>query len=107
MKILRNIFICVFVTGALFFLWRIPEQMTGAAEETQTDREEMPYVSEHSYYIKSKSGNVIVYNKDHTVYEFTDLDMEYLPDEVENQLIQGIYFRDQEDLYEFLETYSS
>ena len=107
MKILRNFFICVFITGALFFLWRIPGQMTGAAGETQTDRVEMPYASDHSYYIKSKSGNVIVFNNDHTVYEFTDLDLEYLPDDVEKQLIQGIYFRNQEDLYEFLETYSS
>ncbi len=107
MKMIKTIFFCVFLACVLSFLWRIPENMTGAAEETRIDKAEKPYLSEHSYYIKSKSGNVIIYNKDHSVYEFTDLDTEYLPDEVENQLIQGIYFEDQEDLYEFLETYSS
>ena len=57
--------------------------------------------------MKSEGEHIIVYNKDHSVYEYTDLSPELLPETLADELIQGVYFRDQQDLYEFLETYSS
>jgi len=89
MKRKKILFLCFFGLGAaVFFL-----SMKGK--------------DDHSYFIKTENGNIVIYNKDNTVYEYTDLEPEFLPEEVTKELIQGIYFQDQEDLYEFLETYSS
>ena len=69
--------------------------------------DEIPVTFNGSYYMKSQGSHIIVYNRDHTVYEYTDLQKEFLPENVVYELVNGIYFQDQEDLYEFLETYSS
>ena len=107
MKIWKIIFMCVFITFAAFFFWQLVEKDMDIAGKTLVHSDEKEEPASHLYYMKNQGGNIIVYNKDHTVYEYTDLQPEFLPLKVAEELNQGVYFRSQEDLYDFLETYSS
>lgn len=60
------------------------------------------------YYIKLSKGCITVYYSDKkTVYEYTDIDFNSLPSQVAADVIGGMEIRDEKELYDFLETYSS
>lgn len=62
----------------------------------------------YKYYLTFKDGCVIVYYIDKkTVYEYTNIYVESLPEEVQKQLYKGKYITDLDSLYDFLENYSS
>ncbi len=62
----------------------------------------------HKYYIKLSKGCITVYYSDKkTVYEYTDIDFNALPSDVAADVLAGIRIRDEKELYDFLETYSS
>ena len=103
----KIILMCVLISFAAVFFVGLVEEDREAERKTLVHSNPLPLSEESSYYMKSQGSSIIVYNKDHTVYEYTDLQKEFLPEHVVYELIQGIYFQDQEDLYEFLETYSS
>ena len=42
-----------------------------------------------------------------TVYEYTDIKVEILPEEIQKQIRSGNYITDIQQLYNFLENYSS
>lgn len=107
MKMMKFIFLCVFVLGTAFFFLRLVEKDNEIGEKNLVHSESALSDHGHTYYMKMKNDNIIVYNKDHTVYEYTDLEPEFLPEDVKKNLVSGITFQNQEDLYEFLETYSS
>ena len=61
-----------------------------------------------SYCIKNDSGMLSVYNgAANEKYFDTGVYFEELPDEVKNKVINGLYFFNETDLYDFLESYSS
>ena len=63
---------------------------------------------EYLFYLKIERGNVTVYQiEDDQVYAYTDIKMVYLPDEMQLEILNGKYFENIGELYEFLETYSS
>lgn len=65
-------------------------------------------VSDHSYYLKDLHGYVAVYLQDGTtIYEITDLSVNNLPEKVREDLKNGLYLDSAEELYGFLENYSS
>lgn len=65
-------------------------------------------VSDDAYYLKELHGYVAVYLQDGTtLYETTSLSINNLPDEVQQDLKNGIYLKSAEELYGFLENYSS
>ena len=65
-------------------------------------------VSDDAYYLKELHGYVAVYLQDGTtLYETTSLSVNNLPDEVQQNLKNGIYLKSAEELYGFLENYSS
>lgn len=102
----------IILTCAIFVLaggisLRYMETENGMERKLSVQSDEFPETFNGSYYMKSQGSHIIVYNRDHTVYEYTDLQKEFLPENVVYELVNGIYFQDQEDLYEFLETYSS
>ena len=47
------------------------------------------------------------YSDKKTVYEYTDIDFNSLPSEVAADVIGGMEVKDEKELYDFLETYSS
>ena len=42
-----------------------------------------------------------------TVYEYTQIPIHLLPDDMKEQVMNGYYLDNEEDLYNFLENYSS
>lgn len=62
----------------------------------------------YKYYLSSENGCVIVYYIDKkTVFEYTNILVETLPEEIRKQIQRGKYITDIDSLYDFLENYSS
>ena len=60
------------------------------------------------YYAKSFNGTVVILQGDEkTVYEYTNISVNILPQEIQNDVKNGYYLEDDNALYNFLETYSS
>ena len=61
-----------------------------------------------SFYLVMKEGQVIIYNEpDRTFYDYADINIELLPPEIFEQLKLGLYIDGENELYDFLQTYSS
>ena len=60
-----------------------------------------------AFYMRTNGQQVIIYNSDNSIYECSDLELFVLPKELIEELTEGKYFDSQEELYEFLETYTS
>lgn len=76
----------------------------GKKESLQTSNE----AKNASYCIKNDSGMLSVYNGAASEKYFdTGVYFEELPDEVKNKVTNGLYFFNETDLYDFLESYSS
>lgn len=64
--------------------------------------------TELCYYIKNTDGYVTVYESDgQTVYEYTSILVEELPEKIKTQLQTGIKVSTPSQVYGFLENYSS
>ncbi len=62
----------------------------------------------YQYYIKDEDGRLVVYEtKTQDIYAQTGIETETLPVEIQSKLETGIFFQTEEDLYNFLESYSS
>ncbi len=62
----------------------------------------------YEYYIALFDNEVVVYYSDKkTVFEYTGISAEHLPETELRKLNYGIYVKDQEELYGILENYSS
>ena len=86
-----------------------PEEV---AQEMVTDTEKMTESMSHlsytKYYVQASEGYVDIYQADHeTVYCETSIRVEHLPEELQSSLEEGIALYSDEELYEFLENYSS
>lgn len=63
---------------------------------------------ENQFYICSKNGLVVVYYSDlKTVYEYTDIRLDGLIDEVRQSIETGFYVKDIQEVYSILEGYTS
>ncbi len=106
------------VTFAYQYSYRIARERTQArleaAEEVKKAQSEETVTADgHAlkddcYYLKNVNGYVGVFLSDKkTAYEYTDILCEELPQTVQEELVNGKYVETQEDLYGFLENYSS
>lgn len=60
------------------------------------------------YYAKSFNGTIVILNGDNkTVYEYTQITIDNLPENLQNAVLDGYPLDNEEDLYNFLENYSS
>ncbi|WP_099467633.1 hypothetical protein [Konateibacter massiliensis] len=67
-----------------------------------------PYADNYKYYMVAENGYVTVYYIDKsTVYEYTNIVVDELPDELKEEVQNGKYISSLDDLYNFLENYSS
>ena len=65
-------------------------------------------LKEDCYYLKSLNGYVVVYlNDKKTVYEYTDIPLDGLPETLQQEIHNGKYVETSAALYGFLENYSS
>lgn len=83
-----------------------------AQEEAEVKRETHTVPADankkEGYYLIEEDGFLVVYASDRkTVYEYTDIAYDDLPENVRNEIRYGKYIRSQADLYGFLENYSS
>ena len=63
---------------------------------------------EQGYFIGLKDNAVIVYLEDRSeVYEYTNIEAWSLPLDVRSDLVEGIYVENEQELFDFLQTYSS
>lgn len=61
-----------------------------------------------AYYLMELNGYVVVYLSDKTtVYEYTNIAVEHLPEEIREEIDAGKEIATDEELYGFLENYSS
>lgn len=59
------------------------------------------------YYLLYTRERVEIYTGDGVLYDYADVKTELLPEETFSELKQGMYIRGDEDLYDFLQAYSS
>ena len=60
------------------------------------------------FYLYNLNGYIVVYENDHqTIYEYTNIVVDELPENLQKELKNGKYIPNQEELYGFLENYSS
>ena len=82
-----------------------PEEV---AADTEKMTESMSHLSYTKYYVHASEGYVVICQADHeTVYCETSIRVEHLPEELQSSLEEGIALYSDEELYEFLENYSS
>ncbi len=73
----------------------------GAVRQPQT-------ASGETYYLMLQNGQVRIYREDgRTFYDYADVDLEIMPVEIVEQLKLGLYITGEDELYDFLQTYSS
>lgn len=61
-----------------------------------------------NFYLAAFDGRVVVYLEDkRTLYIQTDIMLDILPDEVQSEIIGMMFITGEEELYDFLESYSS
>ncbi|MGN0425553.1 MAG: hypothetical protein ACI4FY_09575 [Acetatifactor sp.] len=79
-------------------------------EHEESDGEEAPDLPQHvgGFYLGVYDNRVVVLeaNKE-TIYLETDIETESLPEEVKQLLISTLWVQDEEELYSYLETFSS
>ncbi len=60
------------------------------------------------FFAKSFNGTVVIMRGDEkTVYEYTQISISLLPEQLQAEVMEGYYMEDERALYNFLETYSS
>ena len=60
------------------------------------------------FFLMANNGYVSVYCNDmRTLYLSTDIALEHLPDELQQEILDKKYIKNEEELYNFLESYSS
>lgn len=68
----------------------------------------MEEMKETQYKAMLENGYVTIYaGDDNVIYDYTDISLEDLPEDIKVNLKKGIIFNGEKELYEFLETYSS
>ena len=77
-------------------------------KEQRTVTAEGQALKEDCYYLKARNGYVVVYLSDKkTAYEYTDILLSDLPENLQKEINNGKYIENAESLYGFLENYSS
>ena len=72
-------------------------------EKAGTEPEE-----QKEFCLQVENGYVVVYQEGESqVYEYTDISLEYLPENLQKEIQNGKYIETSESLYGFLENYSS
>lgn len=69
---------------------------------------EETYEDDTAFQLKTEDGYVVVYKKDtEEVFEYTDIPFETLPEKLQAEVLLGKTVENLDDLYNFLENYSS
>lgn len=84
------------------------ELSTNENTESVTSTEISQNYKNSMFYIISEDGRLVVYwSKTKQIYEETGIRLETLPADLQEDIISGIFFDSEIELYDFLESYSS
>lgn len=118
----RQIIICVVLFVLLIFFLVTFRNMINRNEistsETETEQRNTESATEevteilkesiYKYMIVEEEGRLTVYEtKNRSVFIETAIKVKFLPYELQDDLLDGIYFESEEDMLDFLESYSS
>jgi hypothetical protein len=81
-------------------------------EEVSSQVTKVTESEEYQYVLKYERDTLRIYrnivNEGREVfYDYADINMDSLPDDIRERLTKGIYFEGEAQLYDFLQTYSS
>lgn len=97
-----------FFVGILFWGYYVSYKQDESSDDFSIDDAvEAESVIPPEYHIDIHEGKVIVYLKDGSVYETTDITWEHLPQEMQSKIEDGYILYSAQELYNFLEAYSS
>lgn len=86
----------------------LPEQNEPEQQETERTVESVNITPAHQYVVMDEEGFLTVYlDSPDTVYMYTGIASTTLPIDLQQEIIDGKIFTNLEDLYRFLENYSS
>ena len=99
----RHLFPCAFSSRTVFlFVLPIQKKQENVIETKGSAQKE------EGYFIKEKDGYIIVYLSDEkTVYEYTTIEIQYLPERIQEEVKKGKKADTIGEVYGFLENYSS
>lgn len=81
-------------------------------EEVSSQVTEVTESEEYQYVLKYERDTLRIYRNiadegREVFYDYADINVESLPDDIKDRLTKGIYFKGEAQLYDFLQTYSS
>ena len=121
----RQVSICIFLSIIVIVLALLYIKTTNKIKSEESKQEQETNMSEFElpedpsvtisqqhigfyFYAKDDEGRVSVYDiKSQTLYMETGIETFSLPLDIQEQLKEGIYFKNEIELFDFLENYSS
>ncbi len=100
----------LFLCGLYCFSDQLFYERESASKEEQIVREASGGREEpvYPYYLKEQEGCIYIYQSDgETIYEKTSITMDEVPEEIRKTIREGKGVRNLEELFSFLENYSS
>lgn len=98
-------FLCGIYLGSAWTQYQFGENIVNVAPSTRLN--DSPD-NNYQFTLAEKDGYVVIYDKDQTdVFEYTDISIYDLPEELQKEILNGKHLRDEGDLYDFLEAYTS
>ena len=125
MNMKRQISICIILTtmaiilGMLYMKINNDSSINSLENSTEnstlsTDEKSTDSITSSNEYVnyyfcaKIEDGRVAIYDtKKQALYMETSIETRFLPEEIQKELEVGIYFKTDEELFDFLESYSS
>lgn len=96
------------VSFGYYKVYQHAENRLADDQKTETLVVQGEAVKEQIFYLKELNGYVAVYLEDEkTLYEYTDIKVEDLPEEIQGEIRKGKKVTGFEKVYGFLENYSS
>ncbi|MBS6395589.1 MAG: hypothetical protein KH452_00345 [Clostridiales bacterium] len=85
-----------------------PERVAASDEEIPREEAHVAESGDYQFLLVNDDSYVAVYKlPEREIYEYTDIIMEVLPVELQEEIQQGKYLKNEEELYNFLENYTS
>lgn len=96
-------FICIFIFYGFYYSYH----NEGDSLDTQEHTIETEHMILPEFHIRIHQNKVIVYLPDGNVYETTDILWDELPMDIQKKIETGLVLYSKQELYNFLESYSS
>ena len=86
----------------------LPEKQTASTSSKDTDTDTTGTSEENLFLLREENGKIVVYRGDSgLLYEQTDISPDGLPPELQQEIRSGKTLAGEEELYDFLENYTS